>query len=199
MMNEHKETSEKEPIILVSGLPRSGTSMMMQMLEAGGLHIVTDRIRKADKDNPKGYYELEKVKNMQKDGTAWLDECHGKVIKMISALLYQLPHDKHFKVLFMKRDLKEVLASQKVMLQRLGKEGTNLSDEDLAEKFESHLTEIKQWLSGKNNFDLLYVNFKDVIQKSDQSALAVAQFLNKNLDTGAMSRVVEKKLYRQKI
>ena len=111
----------KKEIIVVSGLPRSGTSMMMQMLEAGGLPIVTDHIRKADEDNPRGYYELEKVKKIKED-PSWLADCHGKAFKMVSALLYFLPKSRKFKVIFMKRNIEEMLASQRLMLMRLGKD-----------------------------------------------------------------------------
>ena len=170
---------------------------MMQMLEAGGLQTVTDRIRKADEDNPKGHYEQEKVKQMKND-TAWLDDCHGRVIKMISALLHQLPPDRFYKVLFMKRDLTEVLASQKVMLQRLGKEGTKLSDTAMIEKFENHLTQVTRWLSGRSNFDVLYINFRDVIRQPAKAASEITWFLGKPMNARAMGQIVEQKLYRQK-
>jgi len=192
--------SEKEPedrVIVVSGLPRSGTSMMMQMLEAGGTEIVTDGIRKADDDNPKGYYEFEKVKQLQ-DSTEWLDDCRGKAIKMVSPLLSRLPDDMSYKVIFMRRDLKEVLASQNVMLKRLGRQGANISDEEMIEQFDAHLHEVMGWLADKHNFDVLYINFKDVVRHPHETAVAVNRFLGKTMDTTAMGNVVEQKLYRQK-
>ncbi len=192
--------SGKEPqdrVVIVSGLPRSGTSMMMQMLEAGGAEIVTDGVRKADNDNPKGYYEFEKVKQMH-GGTEWLDDCPGKAIKMVSPLLSRLPDDRSYKVIFMRRDLKEVLASQNVMLKRLGRQGANISDEEMIEKFDAHLHEVVGWLADKHNFDVLYIDFKDVVRHPHETAVAVNRFLEKALDTTAMGNVVEQKLYRQK-
>jgi len=124
-MNQKRE----KEIIIVSGLPRSGTSMMMQMLEAAGIEIVSDHIRKSDEDNPRGYYELEEVKNI--NNTSWIDNCHGKAVKVISALLQNLPSTKNYKIIFMERDLSEILASQKVMLQRLKKKGADISDDEM--------------------------------------------------------------------
>ena len=104
-------------ITIVSGLPRSGTSMMMRMLEAGGMEVVTDNIRKANGDNPHGYFEFEKVKKIKED-SSWLDETFGKVFKMVSMLLYELPSDKNYKIIFMKRNMKEIMASQRIMLKK---------------------------------------------------------------------------------
>src|SRR5713101_3371282 len=107
-------------IIIVSGLPRSGTSLMMQMLENGGVEIVTDNIRAADTDNPRGYYEFEKVKKIKQDAS-WLPATRGKAFKMVSQLLYDLPTSEQYRIIFMERDLEEVLLSQEKMLQRLGR------------------------------------------------------------------------------
>src|SRR5512136_2813877 len=110
-----------EPVVVVSGLPRSGTSMLMKMLEAGGLTLVTDGQRTADEDNPKGYYEVERVKDLANEtDRAWLNAARGKGIKVISYLLKSLPADLNYKVLFIRRDLDEILASQKKMLARRG-------------------------------------------------------------------------------
>lgn len=197
MTDDHSEKRLTAPVIIVSGLPRSGTSMMMQMLEAGGTEIVTDGVRKADNDNPKGYYEFEKVKKMR-EGTQWLDDCSGKAIKMVSPLLFQLPDDRTYKVVFMKRDLTEVLASQNVMLKRLGTQGAGISDDKLIEKYDIHLNQVTAWLADKDNFDVLYIDFKDVVQHPHDTAATVNTFLGKAMDTTAMGSVVEQKLYRQK-
>jgi hypothetical protein len=108
------------PIIVVSGLPRSGTSVMMQMLDNGGIPVVTDNIRTADTDNPRGYYEYEQVKKIREDA-AWVPATRGKAFKMVSQLLYDLPAQEQYHVIFMERDLDEMLASQEKMLQRLGR------------------------------------------------------------------------------
>ena len=107
------------PVTVVSGLPRSGTSMMMKMLDQAGLELVTDRLRQADEDNPKGYFEYEPVKQLARSADrTWLDDARGKGVKIISTLLRELPAHYNYKVVFMRRDLSEILASQAKMLAR---------------------------------------------------------------------------------
>ena len=119
-----------KPIVVVSGLPRSGTSMMMQMLEAGGLEILTDRIRSADESNPQGYYELERVKDLDKGGDpSWLEDARGKTVKIIAFLLRYLPENLNYRIIFMQRDLEEIVASQANML--LQREAASETDDDL--------------------------------------------------------------------
>jgi hypothetical protein len=127
--NSNKSLSalNKLDIILVSGLPRSGTSMMMQMLEAGGIELIVDHIRKADENNLRGYYELEKIKQLNKD-SSWLENAYGKAIKVVSMLLYQLPMNKKYKIIFMTRKMDEVLASQNKMLKSRGQPADNVDD-----------------------------------------------------------------------
>src|SRR5436190_8775031 len=107
-------------IIVVSGLPRSGTSLMMQLLDAGGVEVVTDNLRSADADNPRGYYEFEKVKQVKRDAS-WLPGVRGKAVKMVSQLLLDLPPTERYRVVFMERDFEEMLDSQERMLRRLGR------------------------------------------------------------------------------
>ena len=192
------KTEEKDDFItIVSGLPRSGTSMMMQMLEAGGLGIVTDNIRKPDEDNPRGYYEFERVKKIKED-KSWLDECRGKAVKMVSMLLYDLPLDKKYKIIFMKREMEEMLASQRVMLERLGQKGGDVSDEEMGKKFEKHLRQVEEWLAKQENIDVLYVKYNDVLNDSQKYAEMVSKFLGRNLNVEKMANVIERSLYRQR-
>jgi len=184
-------------ITVVSGLPRSGTSMMMRMLEAGGVTIVTDHVRKPDSDNPIGYYEYEKVKGMKGD-VSWLDHCEGKAVKIVSQLLYFLPMDRSYRVIFMERKMEEILASQKVMLERLGMEGAGLSDEQMIEKFEEHLRKLSQWLLAQGSIEVLYVTYGEVIQEPHEQSARVNRFLGGSLDMEEMASAVEKSLYRQK-
>jgi len=142
-----KLKSKKNFITIVSGLPRSGTSMMMRMLEAGGMEIVMDG---PDEDNPRGYYEFEQVKKIKED-SSWLEDCKGKAVKMVSMLLYHLPEKYHYKIIFMQRDMQEMLTSQALMLKRLGKEDEGISDEVIAEKYEKHLKKIDIWLKIQPN------------------------------------------------
>lgn len=185
------------PIFIVSGLPRCGTSMMMQMLEAGGIPVITDHIRKADEDNPRGYFEFEKVKKIKED-SSWLDDCHGKVFKMVSALLYYLPNNKEYKIVFMKRKMDEMLASQNTMLRRKGQGDSVVSDEEMAKKLDKHLLKIKTWLAQQKNFNVIYINYNSVIENALTNATNVALFFNLPIDIAKMVQVVETSLYRQK-
>ena len=191
-----KVENKKDFITIISGLPRSGTSMIMQMLEAGGIEIVTDNIRKADKDNPRGYYEFEQVKKIKEDAS-WLDECQGKAVKIVSTFLYQLPSYKKYKIIFMRREMEEILASQRVMLQRLGTEGANVSKEKMAVKFERQLKNVDEWLARQDNIDVLYIKYNDVIHDSHSHAVSVNRFLGGWLNIDKMVNVVEESLYRQ--
>jgi len=186
-----------KPIFIVSGLPRCGTSMMMQMLEAGGIQVITDHIRQADEDNPHGYYEFEKVKKIKED-SSWLDGCHGKVFKMVSALLYYLPNSKEYKIVFMKRKMDEMLASQNTMLRRQGRNDAVVSDEEMAKKLDKHLLKIETWLAKQRNFKVIYINYNSVIENALENAKNVAFFLNLPMAIDKMVKVVESSLYRQK-
>jgi hypothetical protein len=189
-----------KPIIVVSGLPRSGTSMIMQMLEAGGLEIVTDHIRKTDDDNPKGYYELERVKDLDKENNkGWLGKYKGKAIKIISFLLRDLPVTLNYKVIFIERCLDEILLSQNKMLINRGENGKIISDQKMKKNYENHLWRVKYFLKNTPNFDTLYINFRDVIQSPKKQALQIYNFLNSTPNMEAMARSVDKKLYRNRL
>ena len=183
-------------ITIVSGLPRSGTSMMMRMLEAGGMDVVVDDIREADEDNPKGYYELEKVKDIKND-YSWLDNVQGKVVKMVSMLLYELPSNRKYNVILMKRDIGEILASQRTMLQRKGNR-SDINDEELGKLFNRHLEEIENWLVGRKNIRILYINYNDVIEDPRKISQVISHFLNKALNIEKTVETVDGSLYRQK-
>jgi hypothetical protein len=184
-------------ITIVSGLPRSGTSMMMHMLEAGGMEVVVDNIRQPDADNPHGYYEFEPVKHIKKDA-AFLGNARGKAIKMISALLYDLPPSQTYKIIFMKRHLTEVLASQNIMLHRHGTRTQEADDQKMAEAFEKHLAEVTSWLAQQKHMDVLYVDYTEVITHPAASAQAVQHFLGNSLDVQRMAAVVDQALYRNR-
>jgi hypothetical protein len=187
------------PIIVVSGLPRSGTSMMMKMLDAGGAEIVTDNIRAADEDNPKGYFELEQVKDLDKDGDrSWLRDCRGKAIKIISFLLEGLPEDNYYKVLFMRRDLDEVMASQNKMLVRRGEPTDESKDAGLMERYRFHLRRIGIVLEEMDHFGFLDVDYRDVLESPADWAARVRRFVGLPLDVDAMTAVVDKSLYRNR-
>ena len=150
-----------DPIIIVSGLPRSGTSMAMKMLDAGGLSLIEDNIRTADEDNPKGYYEDERVKDLGRTADkTWLREARGKAIKIISHLLKELPPDNNYKVLFIRRNLDEVLASQAKMLVRRGEESAT-EDATLRELFEADLWRAQYLLKRGSHFDWIELQHRE--------------------------------------
>jgi len=186
-----------EIITVVSGLPRSGTSMMMQMLRAGGLTCLTDELREADISNPKGYFEFEKVKGLRANNS-WLPEAKGKVIKIISHLLACLPPELNYKIIFMERDLDEVLASQRKMLVNQGQGEENLSDERLGQIFAQQLRQVKKMLADRQ-ISTLFLGYKDVLEDPVEVSTQLQAFLGNNLDQQAMRDVVDHNLYRQRL
>jgi hypothetical protein len=183
-------------ITIVSGLPRSGTSLMMQMLDRGGMEVVTDDIRTADEDNPKGYYEFEKVKKIKED-SSWLKNTRGKVFKMVSMLLYDLPSDEKYKIIFMKRNMKEILASQRKMLERLNKE-SDTDDDEMGELLTVHLNKTYNWLDQQEHIDVYYISYNDLMENPLKQAETINQFLGMKLDAEKMAEVIDKSLYRNR-
>lgn len=182
--------SAMEEIIVVSGLPRSGTSMMMQMLEAGGMELLTDGVREADRSNPRGYYEYEKVKWLREDNS-WVHDARGKVVKVVAPLLRNLPGEFVYRVIFMLRDSVEVLASQRVMLGIVADRG------DAWREIERHVESAKEWLALQENFSVIFVRYDEAVASPHQCASAVNQFLGGGLDEVAMAGAVDAALYRQ--
>lgn len=187
----------KKPIIIVSGLPRSGTSMMMKMLEATGIPPLTDHIRTADDDNPKGYYEFERVKKLKEGDTAWIPEAVGKAVKIIAALLVEMPQDYQYKVLFMRRKMEEVLASQNKMLQNRGEKST-VDDETMARLYYKHLKQVEDWMNAQPNLEYLDVDYNAMLEDPYPQLEKINQFLGGNLDIQKMAEVVDPNLYRQR-
>jgi hypothetical protein len=188
----------RKTITVVSGLPRSGTSMMMKMLEAAGIPPLTDEIREADADNPKGYYEFERVKQLNKGDIEWLDGAQGKSVKVIAALLRHLPPTHDYRVIFMRRSLDETLKSQKQMLIRRGEPTNKVSDEEMAVLYRKHLHQIERWVAQQPHVKVLYVDYNEVMRDPLAQAQQVNQFLGGNLDVENMAGVVDSTLYRQR-
>ena len=183
-------------LVIVTGLPRSGTSMMMKMLEAGGIAVITDSQRQADEDNPNGYFELENVKEIKRDHS-WLDSSKGEAVKMVSMLLYDLPQDRDYILIFMKRNLDEVIASQKVMLARKG-ETPRADYEEMKQLFSKHLSEIEAWLSERKNFKTLYINYDEAVKQPLETAENIQKFLGRGLNIDNMIKSVDPALYRHR-
>lgn len=196
LFNRFKPPSKE--IVIVSGLPRSGTSMMMKMLAAGGIPPLTDHLRTADEDNPEGYYEFERAKKLLDGDTEWLPEASGKAVKIISALLEHLPEGYRYRILFMRRDMAEILASQRRMLVRRGEDPEKVDDEKMAVMFEKHLLRVTSWLTARPNFDVLYVHYSDILADPADMSIRIARFLGRQLDIEAMQSVVDPALYRQR-
>ncbi len=188
-----------EPIVVVSGLPRSGTSMAMRMLEAGGMALVMDGIRAADEDNPAGYFEEERVKDLAREqDKTWLRASRGKAIKIIASLLEHLPDSNNYQVLFMNRDLREVLASQAKMLARRNETSTT-KDERMTELFEQHLVRVKSMVRSRPCFELCEIEYKDVLENPRPNAERICAFLRRPLDAERMVRAVDPSLYRNRV
>ncbi len=188
-----------DPVIVVSGLPRSGTSMLMKMLEAGGMEVMTDSERVADIDNPKGYFEYERVKNLEKEtDKSYVREGRGKVLKVISFLIKDLPDDNDYRVIFMRRDLDEVLASQNKMIQRLGTEDSTAAEDAMREAYRNDIVRTRLLCKRRPNFELIEVNYKSTVEEPTATARSVNAFLGGHLDEAAMRDAVDGSLYRNR-
>jgi hypothetical protein len=183
------------PIVIVSGLPRSGTSMMMRMLEAGGVPLMTDDVRGPDESNPRGYFELAAVKDL---GTSadrrWLSAARGKALKVVSPLVEHLPPTCNYQVLFMVRDLDEVIASQNRMLALAGEPA--VASANLREQYRTHVHRVLRLIDRRPGFVALQVNYADVLRRPLEEATRVQAFLNRRLDLPAMAAAVDHDLYR---
>jgi hypothetical protein len=187
-----------EPVIVVSGLPRSGTSMLMNMLQAGGVPLLTDAVRSADADNPRGYFELERVKNLGEDpDRAWVREARGKAVKVISHLLKALPPDNFYRVVFSLRDLEEVVASQNTMLRRQGQPNP-VDDLKAIDLYRKHLVNVKLLARTRANIEMLEVNYVETVVDPLLTAERVNRFLGGRLDVARMTAAVDPRLYRNR-
>ena len=182
-------------ITIVSGLPRSGTSLMMQMLEAGGLRLQIDDAREADEHNLRGYYEDRRVKSLAADNS-WLTEADGMALKVVSLLLYNLPSDLEYRVIFMRREMEEILRSQDKMLADTAPQQVGA---DIRRHFERHLQDLANWLPQQNHIQWLELEYRSVIDAPLAAADRVADFLEHDLDREAMATVVDPSLYRQRL
>jgi hypothetical protein len=182
-------------ITIVSGLPRSGTSLMMQMLAAGGMPILSDGERTADVDNPRGYLEWERIKQLPRE-PGCIAEAEGKAVKVISLLLLSLPEGHEYRVIFMQRPLPEVLASQEAMMRNRGTTGGNAAI--LSAAFENMSRNANAFLESKAYVKTLRVAYHDVLKDAGPVARSVAEFLGVGLDVAAMGRQVDGSLYRNR-
>ena len=171
--------------------------MAMQMIVAGGIAPVTDDLRTPDADNPRGYFEFDRVKNLRND-KSWVDEARGRVVKVIHMLVPELPDDRPYRVVFLERDLREVVKSQSTMLARNAKAGGALPPERLMAIYEQQLKQVRAWLDARSNFAVLAVRHADFIRDASGQAAAISAFLGGGLDVAAMTAAVDPSLHRNK-
>ena len=186
------------PITIVSGLPRSGTSVTMQMLVAGGIPPLTDDIRTPDEDNPRGYFEFERAKKIKTD-KAWLPDGQGRVVKMVHILLLDLPMDRRYDIVFMRREPHEVVKSQGVMLARSGKSGAALSPEKLIAVYQQQIDRVLAFLRTHACARVLEVNYNHLIREPEKTARDLASFLTRDMNIPAMAAAVDPALYRNRV
>jgi hypothetical protein len=168
---------------------------MMQMLDRGGIPALTDEVRAADPDNPRGYYEFEQVKQTKKNST-WLPQARGKVVKMVSSLLYDLPATEMYRVVFMQRDIDEVLESQEKMLRRLGRPVA--PREQLKASFAVHLGRVTDWLARQSNFRVMYVSYNQLVSEPASETSRVCEFLAGRCNVERMLAAIDPSLYRNR-
>jgi len=190
------ESDSPRFITIVSGLPRSGTSLMMRMLNVGGIPALCDELRTPDADNPNGYYEFEDVKSIE-NYDRWIDRAPGHAVKMVYSLLKHLPTDREYRVVFMRRHVDEILQSQKAMLQRNGIE-TEIPDDLLKRLFERELKQFYAWLPTQPHLRLINVSYNELLSRPDSTISHINRHLDHCLDSEAMIRVIEPGLYRHR-
>lgn len=184
---------KKNQITIVSGLPRSGTSLMMQMLDKGGLETLIDKKREADISNPKGYYEYEPVMSIAKDNS-WLSKAQDRGVKVVAPLLKHLDPKYRYKVIFMKRDLMEIITSQQKMIGK----NTETFPVKLYNAYVRQLETIESWKEREPNVEVIYVDYKELLNNPKDNIEKIANFISVNLDTKNMETAIDKSLYRNR-
>jgi thioredoxin len=194
--SEDQPDAHRPWVTIVSGLPRSGTSMMMRMLEAGGIPALCDEMRVPDEDNPNGYYEFENVKEIEDYGD-WLDRAPGYSVKMVYSLLKHLPSDREYRVVFMRRHVDEILQSQKKMLDRKGIP-TDIPDATMKLLFERELRQFYTWLPAQTHLKLINISYNELLGNPDSTISLINQHFDDSLDTAAMLAMIDPALYRHR-
>jgi len=189
-----------ESVIIVSGLPRSGTSMMMKMLKLVGIPVLEDGIRKLDENNPQGYYEYELVKKL-KQNNKWLNDAKGFAVKIVATLLQYLPERIHYKIIFMERDINEIISSQRKMLTRMKNEENveNVQDDSIMKKiYTQHLEDVKLYVNNNKNMDVLYISYNEILINPYKEGEKISKFFGGYLNVSEMIAAVDINLYRER-
>ncbi len=193
------ENLADQDILVVSGLPRSGTSLMMRMLAAAGLDLLVDGLRQADEANPHGYYEFEPAKSLREGNTEWLQNARGRVVKIVSPLLPYLPASFTYRIIFMHRNLNEVMASQAKMLNG-NQIPTNLvQDRQIQMAFQTHLSRVETWLANQTNMTVLNVSYNQLLLDPPAVISGLVSFITRPLNTQAMLAAIDPTLYRNRL
>jgi predicted AlkP superfamily phosphohydrolase/phosphomutase/tetratricopeptide (TPR) repeat protein len=189
----------RDEIIVISGLPRSGTSMLMQMVAAGGVPVLTDEVRQADEDNPRGYFEFQPVKNLHRDAE-WLNTAKGQAVKVVAPLLPQLPAGFQYRIIFINRNLDQILSSQAQMLRRHQQtvEDTPERRARLKEEYSKLLVRVTTLLTGRSDVQVLFLDREDVLLHPSSAARRINRFLGGRLNEQSMAEAVVPSLDRQK-
>lgn len=188
---------DSEYVIIVSGLPRSGTSMMMKMLKSVGIPVLEDGIRKPDENNPNGYFEYELVKKLKQDDK-WLDDAKGFAVKIVATLLQYLPKRIHYKIIFMERDINEIISSQRKMLSRMKNEENAQDDSTMSKIYTQHLEKVKLYANKNKNMDVLYISYNEMLINPYKEGKKISTFFGSCLNVSEMISAVDKDLYREK-
>jgi hypothetical protein len=174
--------------------------MAMKMLAAGGMPVLTDGVRTADDSNPKGYYELEAVKELHKQGdTSWLEDARGKAVKVVSFLLTWLPESYEYKVIFMQRDLREVIASETTMLLKRGQPVDAAGEDHTRLVYQQHLDKVEKFLSNRPCFTTITLNYREALERPAEAAKRMREFVELPLDVQQMAQVADPALYRNRV
>jgi hypothetical protein len=189
----------RDEVIIISGLPRSGTSMLMQMVAAGGVPVLTDGVRQADEDNPRGYFEFQPVKNLHRDAE-WLNTAKGQAVKVVAPLLPQLPAGFQYRIIFINRNLYQILSSQAQMLRRHQQtvEDTPERRARLKEEYSKLLVRVTTLLTGRSDVQVLFLDREDVLLHPSSAARRINRFLGGRLNEQSMAEAVVPSLDRQK-
>jgi hypothetical protein len=173
---------------------------MMKLLEKAGLPILTDNVRAADTDNEGGYYEYEPVKWMKEGDNSWMKNAVGKGVKIISHLLPNLPPDYNYKVVFMTRDLREVIASQDAMLKNRDENEEKPIDEgNLVQIFAEHVEKVRDWMASQANIEAVYVNYNELVKEPVEQLKKLESLLNLKLNAADIIAEINPAYYRQRL
>jgi tetratricopeptide (TPR) repeat protein len=188
-----------DSLVVVTGLPRAGTSMLMQMLAAGGMPVLTDDIRTADEDNPRGYYEFEPVKKLMAD-SRWLSDAKGKAVKIVAPLVPSIPRGIPLRLIVIERDLDEILASQEKMIQRRGEKvpGTVERRDRLKAEYRRALRRVAKWVENRQDASVLALSRAEVLRDAAGASERIREFLDGIVIAEAMAAAVDPSLHRNR-